>query len=226
MNLPWAQALRVGATAILIVGWAVAAHLGSAGAGSVDLNTAVALLPILVALAVLLWQAHSRWLFAAGLLVAAGAVWVLWPQLRQSVSLLYYLQHLGSHLALAVFFGRTLRGNGDALITSMARFIYLDALSARKVRYTRQVTLAWTVFFVANALVSTGLFLWAPAAVWSVHANLLTGPLIGLMFLGEHLIRLRVLPAHERPSVAEVVRAYRQRVNQATPTRRPAGPEA
>ena len=226
MNLGWAQAWRVGATVILIIGWAVAAHLGSAGAGSVDLNAAVALTPVLVALAVLLWQARSRWLFCAGLFGAVGAIWALWPQLRQNVSLLYYLQHLGSHLALAVFFGRTLRGNRDALITSMARFIYGDALSVRKVRYTRQVTLAWTVFFVANALVSTGLFLWAPAAVWSVHANLLTGPLMGLMFLGEHLIRLRVLPPHERPSVAEVVRAYRQRVQQAAPARRPAGPEA
>lgn len=226
MNLGWAQAWRVGATVILIIGWAVAAHLGSAGAGSVDLNAAVALTPVLVALAVLLWQARSRWLFCAGLFGAVGAIWALWPQLRQNVSLLYYLQHLGSHLALAVFFGRTLRGSRDALITSMARFIYGDALSVRKVRYTRQVTLAWTVFFVANALVSTGLFLWAPAAVWSVHANLLTGPLMGLMFLSEHLIRLRVLPPHERPSVAEVVRAYRQRVQQAAPARRPAGPEA
>lgn len=226
MNLGWAQAWRVGATVILIICWAVAAHLGSAGVGSVDLNAAVALTPALVALAVLLWQARSRWLFCAGLFGAVAAIWALWPQLRQNVSLLYYLQHLGSHLALALIFGRTLRGDGDALITSMARFIYGDALSTRKVRYTRQVTLAWTVFFVANALVSTGLYLWASAAVWSVHANLLTGPLMGLMFLGEHLIRLRVLPPHERPSVAEVVRAYRRRVHQATPARRSVGPEA
>lgn len=226
MSLGGAKAWRVGATVVLLLGWAVAAHLGSVGAGSADINAALAVLPIMVALVVLLWQGHSRWLLAAGLVVAVGVVWVLWPRLRQNISLLYYLQHLGSHLALALFFGRTLLGTGDALITGMARFIYGDALSARKVRYTRQVTVAWTVFFVVNALVSTGLFLWAPPAVWSAHANLLTGPLIALMFLVEYLVRKRLLPPHERPSVAEVIRAYRQRVDQGTVARRHAGPGA
>jgi uncharacterized membrane protein len=226
MSMSWAKAWRVGATAVLLLGWAVAAHLGSAGAGSADVNAALAVLPIVIALAVLLWQAHSRWLLAVGLVVAGGVVWVLWPQLRQNISLLYYLQHLGSHLALAVFFGRTMWGAGDALVTNMARFIYGDALSARKVRYTRQVTVAWTVFFVANALVSTGLFLWAPLAVWSAHANLLTGPLIALMFLVEHQVRKRLLPPHERPSLAEALRAYRQRLDQGSMARRRAEPRA
>lgn len=226
MNLSWAQAWRVGASAAVLLGWAVAAHLGSAGEGNADLNAGIAVLPILVALLALLWQGHRRWLFAAGAVVSAGAIWALWPKLRQNIPLLYYLQHLGTHLALAVFFGRTLLGNGDALVTSMARFIYGDELSPRKVRYTRQVTLAWTLFFVLNALVSTVLFLWAPPAVWSVHANLLTGPLMALMFLGEHLVRQRMLPPHERPSVSEVIRAYRQRVQRESETRRSNGSDA
>lgn len=226
MSMSWAKAWRVGSTAVLLLGWAVAAHLGSAGAGSADVNAALAVLPIVIALVVLLWRVHSRWLMAAGLVMAGGVVWVLWPQLRQNVSLLYYLQHLGSHLALAVFFGRTLWGTGDALITGMARFIDGDVLSARKVRYTRQVTVAWTVFFVANALVSTGLFLWAPPAVWSAHANLLTGPLIALMYFVEHLVRKCLLPPHERPSLVEAIRAYRQRVEQGSMARRHAEPGA
>ena len=56
---------------------------------------------------------------------------------------------------------------------------------------------------------STLLFVWAPLRIWSLHANVLTGPLIGLMFLGEHLVRLRMLPPQERPGLAAVVRAYR-----------------
>lgn len=213
MNLSWSQVWRGAGAVALLGGWAVLAHLGSAGSGHPDLNVLVALLPIGVALAVLLWQARRPALLAGGLAAAVLAAWAFWPQLRQSVSLLYYLQHLGTHLVLAVLFGRSLFGGGDALVTSMARFIYGNALSARKQRYTRQVTLLWTVFFVLNALVSTGLFLWAPAAVWSVHANLLTGPLIGLVFLCEYMVRLRVLPAHERPSVAEVLQAYRHRMS-------------
>ncbi len=208
---PWARRWKVPATATLLVAWAVAAHIGSSGAGSADLNAAVAVIPLLAAWAVLLWQLRSRWLLALGLAGAAMLVFELWQSLRQNVPLLYYLQHMGSHLALAMWFGKTLLRPGDALITSMARFLDGGSISPRKQRYTRQITIAWTAFFLLNALVSTALFLAAPVAIWSVHANLLTGPLVATMFLGEHLIRMRVLPPHERPSLAEVIRAYRQR---------------
>jgi len=207
----WAHGWEVPATAALLVTWAVAAHLGSSGAGSADFNAVVAVLPLLAAWTVLLWQPRNRWLFAVGIAGTAMLVPELWSQLRQNVPFLYYLQHMGSHLALAMLFGKTLRRPGVALITSLARLLDGDAISARKQRYTRQVTVAWTLFFLVNALVSTVLFLAAPVAIWSIHANLLTGPLVATMFLGEHLIRMRVLPLHERPSVAEVVRAYRQR---------------
>lgn len=208
---PWVRRWEVPATAALLVAWAGAAHLGSSGAGSADLNAAVALIPLLAAWAVLLWQLRSRWFLAGGMAGALMLVFEFWSPLRQNVPLLYYLQHLGSHLALAAWFGRTLLGPGDALITSMARFLDGGSISARKQRYTRQVTMAWTAFFLVNALLSTLLFLAAPVAIWSVHANLLTGPLVAIMFLAEYLIRMRVLPAHERPSLAEVIRAYRQR---------------
>lgn len=207
----WPQAWELPATAILLVSWAVAAHVGSSGAGSADVNVIVALLPLLAAWTVVSWQARNRWLFVLAMAGAALLLMVFWPNLRQNVPFLYYLQHMGSHMALATLFGRTLWRPGDALITSMARFLDGGTMSARKQRYTRQVTMAWTTFFIVNALVSTLLFLFAPVAVWSVHANLLTGPLVALMFLGESLVRMRLLPAHERPRLADVVRAYRQR---------------
>lgn len=211
MSLSWSQAWRGAAAGALLLAWTVSAHLGSAGVGSADVNAAIATTPLLLAWAVLLWQVKQRAVRLAGLLLALAAVLALWPQLRQNVALLYYLQHLGTHLALAVLFGRTLRQPGEPLITRMARYIFGHTLSARKLRYTRQVTWAWTLFFLGNALVSTGLFFWATPAVWSVHANLLTGPLIAGMFLAEHLVRQRVLPPHERPGLADVIRAYRQR---------------
>ena len=211
MSLSWSQAWRGAAAGVLLLAWVVAAHLGSVGIGSADLNAAIATTPLLLAWTVLLWQFKPRWVRLTGFALALSAVLALWPQLSQSIALLYYLQHLGTHLALAVLFGRTLHGPGEPLITRMARSIYDHALSERKVRYTRQVTLAWTLFFLGNALVSTGLFLWAAPTVWSIHANLLTGPLIVGMFLAEHLVRRFVLPPDERPGLSDVVRAYRQR---------------
>lgn len=195
---------------LLMVAWVVAAHVGSAGWGNADFNAVVAVLPIAVALLMALWRWPQWAVRAAGVLAVLALVAWLWPQLRHNVPLLYYLQHLGIHVALGVLFGKSLLGPGEALITRMARRIFAHELSERKVRYTRGVTLAWTVFFFVNALVSTLLFIWAPAAIWSIHANLLTGPLVGVMFLVEHIWRMCVLPLHERPGIADIVRAYRR----------------
>lgn len=200
--------LRGLAVLLLFAAWAVAAHFGSAGGGHPDINAALGVLPLIFVVSLLLWRWHSLWLRLGGLFAGLLLLAWLWPRLRENVALLYYLQHLGTHVALGVVFGRTLFGPGEALITRIARTVFRDGLSPRKIRYTRQVTVAWTVFFFANATLSTLLFLFAPAEVWSIHANLLTGPLIGLMFLGEHLVRLRVLPPEERPSFMTAIRAY------------------
>lgn len=226
MNLSWSQAWRGAAAGALLLVWAVTAHLGSAGVGSADVNASIATAPLLLAWIVLLWQFKARWVRLIGLSLAMLVVLSLWVRLRQNIPLLYYLQHLGTHLALAALFGRTLLGTREPLITSMARTIYGPVLSKRKSRYTKQVTWAWTFFFLGNALVSTGLFLWAAPTVWSVHANLLTGPLIASMFLAEHLVRQRVLPPHERPGLADVVRAYRQRAALHHHTQHPPEPGA
>jgi uncharacterized membrane protein len=200
--------LRGLAVLLLFAAWAVAAHFGSAGGGHPDITAALGVLPLIFVVSLLLWRWHSLWLRLGGLFAGLLLLAWLWPRLRENVALLYYLQHLGTHVALGVVFGRTLFGPGEALITRIARTVFRDGLSPRKIRYTRQVTVAWTVFFFANATLSTLLFLFAPAEVWSIHANLLTGPLIGLMFLGEHLVRLRVLPPEERPSFMTAIRAY------------------
>lgn len=195
---------------LLMAAWVVAAHVGSAGWGNADFNTAVAVLPIIVALFMALWRVPGWGWRVAGALAVCGVLAWFWSPLRNNVPFMYYLQHLGIHVALGVYFGKSLLGPGEALITRMARRIFSHELSERKLRYTRNVTLAWTLFFFGNALVSTVLFLFAPTAIWSVHANLLTGPLIGVMFLIEHVWRRCVLPPHERPGLSDVVRAYRR----------------
>ena len=78
------------------------------------------------------------------------------------------------------------------------------------VRYTRQVTLAWTLFFLGISLISTVLFLFGSIDVWSVFANFLSLPLILLMFVAEHLVRLRKLPHLERHSIMDSILAFRR----------------
>lgn len=195
---------------LLMVAWVVAAHVGSNGWGNVDFNVAVAISPIVLAVFLVLWRLPQPWLRWLSLLAPGAALVWLWPQLRHNVPWLYYLQHLGIHVALGVFFGKTLLGPGEALITRMARRIFTEPLSERNVRYTRGATVAWTLFFFGNALVSTALFIWAPLYVWSWHANVLTGPLMALMFLGEHICRVILLPPNERPGLSDVMKAYKR----------------
>ncbi|WP_068637169.1 hypothetical protein [Thauera butanivorans] len=205
-----ADLLRGLAMLPLLAVWALASHYSSAGDVHPAFGAVLGVAPLVIATVLLLWRIPSAPLRYAA--CAAGVVLLvwLWPQLLHNIALLYYLQHLSSHVALGMVFGHTLIGPGEALVTQLARAIQPDGqLSARQIRYTRQVSIAWTAFFFGNALLSTLLFAFAPTAVWSIHANLLTGPLIGLIFLIEYLVRLRVLSVEERPGFVSAIRAWR-----------------
>ncbi len=208
------QLLRGLAVVFLLIAWAATAHYASSGGGHPDLNVGLGVLPLAFVAWLLLWRINSAWLRGLSLFATAALLVWLWPQFRQNIPLLYYIQHLGTHVALGTLFARTLFGPGEALITRIARKVFNGKISARKARYTRQVTIAWSAFFFGNALLSTVLFLFAPLNIWSVHANLLTGPMTGLMFLAEYLVRLRVLPPEERPSFLASIRAYRADMSQ------------
>lgn len=195
--------------AVVAVAWALIAHLTSAGHDDSGWGAALALTPMGVALALLLWRLPVRWLGALIAVAAVAGLLALWPVLKGRVALLYYLEHLGVYLLLAVFFGRSLFGTQESVVTRMARSVHGGVLSNAQLAYTRRVTRAWSVFFAGMALVSTALFLFAPVTAWSTFANLLGGPLIALMFLGEYLWRRRALPEERRVSVAETVRAWK-----------------
>ncbi|WP_415037098.1 hypothetical protein [Azonexus sp.] len=204
------------AVLLLCAAWAVAAHYASAGHGPADFNTALGCLP-LVFFAVVV--ARPLGWFGRGLLAAGFGtlLFLLWPHLRADVAWLYYLQHLGMHLGLAWLFGRSLFTGGDALITRIARQLHSAPLSFLHERYTRQVTAAWSLFLVANALISTLLFFLAPRAIWSIHANLLTWPLVALFFIGELLLRRQVLLPEERAGLFASIRAYRSAQSDSRP---------
>ena len=81
-------------------------------------------------------------------------------------------------------------------------------LSARHEHYTRLVTVAWTLFFAVMAVISTLLYFLASLAAWSVFANMLTLPLVALMFIVEYGVRRRVLPEMRNTHILDAVRAF------------------
>ncbi len=206
-----ANVLRLLGVATLFVGWVVLAHHASSQSSGSDLSVAVAVVPALAVLP-LLWRIlHPGWVIGGGLAIAALLAG-FWTDLRHNVALLYYLQHLGMHLALAVLFGRTLFRHGDSLVTHMARLAHYGALSAEQLRYTRQVTIAWTAYFLLVAAVSSSLYFFAPPVMWSFFANVLGVPLLFTMCAAEYVVRQFALPPADRTSIADTVRAYRTAV--------------
>jgi uncharacterized membrane protein len=193
---------------VLAVGYAVFAHYASA-------MTDIGAWAILLAGAPLIvvgigFARESRWgLFAVGLAtLLLGALAWAWPQLHNPASWLYFLQHCGVNALLAAFFGRTLAKQRRPLCTVFASAIH-EEMTPELLRYTRQVTAAWALFFLASAVLSVVLFFFATIEAWSVFANILSMPLIGAMFLIENEVRKRVLPVRDQLGLKATVRAFR-----------------
>jgi len=118
---------------------------------------------------------------------------------------------------MALLFGRTLASGNTPLCTQFAGLIHDSALTPAVARYTRHVTLAWTLFFLATAAVSTLLFATTSIVTWSTFANYLSLPLVGVMFAAEHACRRFALPGEPGPSVVDAIRAYRQTTQRREP---------
>ena len=66
-------------------------------------------------------------------------------------------------------------------------------LSQEAVMYTRRVTQVWCLFFVGNGLIALWTALWQTARVWFWYNGVIAYLLIGSLFVGEWLIRRRVI---------------------------------
>jgi uncharacterized membrane protein len=186
-------------------------------AGGSPWNVVGVLTPMLLAIAVGAWRSGQRLLGAIAALVVVGLCVQAAMGVAVSAAMLYLAQHAGIHLFLAVGFGSTLRAGHTPLITTLAARVHRE-LTPAMVVYTRNVTLAWVLYFVAMAGISLLLFAFAPFDTWALFANLLTPCSLVLMFGGEHLLRYRLHPEFERTSIADAIRSYRH-TGKTPPTR-------
>ena len=136
------------------------------------------------------------------------ALCLLKPFLLQNFKWIYLIQHSGIHLALAWVFGSTLKAGATPLCTRLARIVHpTEAMPATVLRYTRQVTVAWTCFFLCIGLSSPMVLLWCPLPVWSLFSTVITLGLTAAMFVIEAMFRRRVVPAGYRSSFTATWRA-------------------
>lgn len=123
------------------------------------------------------------------------------------VNRLYVGQHAGIHLALGLSFMATLRGDRLSMIGIFAQRVHGTLCQGMR-RYTRQVTMMWCGYFFGMAVASCWVYGALPWQQWSLLANLITPCLLGVLFVGEYLLRYRLHPEFERASLVDAWRAY------------------
>lgn len=203
------------AIGVVVIAWAMAAHYTSALVDESSWGALLAIAPFAMIAAAFAWQSPRRGLMLALLAAASLALALAWPTLARNVGWLYFVQHVGTNALLGLGFGRTLGAGREPMCTRIARTLH-GTVSPALARYTRQVTAAWTMFFAGTVVISCLLFAFGTIEAWSTFANLLTMPLVGLMFIAEYLVRLKLLP-EDRSSILDAVRAYRRTSPTATP---------
>jgi uncharacterized membrane protein len=199
--------LQFAAVIVLIVAYSVLSHYSNLTPQAQDLAVALALAPMLGLGFVLFW----RWSGALPALLLGSAATILlghyWPLFTRNFSMVYLLQQCGFYAIMALSFGRSLFSGRVPLCTQLADKVH-GPLSLQELRYTRQVTLAWVYFFLANLAATFVLFEFAPLRVWSLFVNFCALPLILLMFVAEYVVRRRVLPQVQRNGLMATLRVY------------------
>ena len=204
--------MRARAFAVVLAGLAYVAisyRLMSSHPGS-GWHAIVVVAPMLLLAAALAWQRRQRAIAA----IAVAATALLLYQARDggglSAEAIYVVEHVAIHALLAVVFGLTLIGGRESLITALAQRVHSGLTPAMEI-YSRKVTVAWTLYFVAMAALSLVLYALAPFSTWAAFAGLASPLALLALFVGEHVLRYRLHPEFERATLAQAVRAYASR---------------
>jgi uncharacterized membrane protein len=194
------------AIAALAAGYALLAH-HTMTTDRAGLGTPVALAPLAVVAFSLAWHSSHRAAMLSAIGAACAILTIEWDTLRHHFGMIYWIEHAGTELLLAIAFGRTLAAGKEPMCTYFARMAH-GAMTPELANYSRTVTKAWAIFFVCMSASSTLIFFTAPLAMWSVFANFLTAPLIAAMFIVEYAVRQRSLPDMEHAHILTAVRLF------------------
>ena len=138
-------------------------------------------------------------LVRVGLVLAALALGLCLLSLAFSAIGFMFYYPVAVNLIMLAVFASSLRGE-QSIVERLAR-LQDPELSPRGVRYTRNVTKAWCVFFVLNGAIAAVTAIIGDLKLWIWWNGLLSYGAMGLMFGGEYLLRCR-LKAQERAQLS------------------------
>lgn len=116
--------------------------------------------------------------------ILAGLAWFF----GKTDSLLWY--PVAINVVLFLVFTRSLVFP-PTVIEMLARVTEGD-LPEKAIRYTRKVTIVWSIFFVFNSLVAVWTVLYGGMQLWTLYNGLIAYILMGILFGVEFMIRRRV----------------------------------
>ncbi|MFT3806183.1 hypothetical protein [Arenimonas sp.] len=149
---------------------------------------------------------EPRWLALFLLILAGGRALVsrdrIWQVAAAGAAVLVVFSFLANHalplklypvlvsLVMLALFAYSLLFP-PSVIERLAR-LRDPQLPAFAIAYTRRVTQVWCVFFLINAAIGLGTALYASDGVWALYNGFIAYVLMGLLFVGEWLVRRRV----------------------------------
>jgi len=89
-----------------------------------------------------------------------------------------------------------------SVIETLAR-LKEKSLNKKGVKYTEKVTLLWCVFFLVNGGISLYTALYCELDEWMLYNGFIAYILMGILFAGEFLVRLKVKEHHKNSETKE-----------------------
>lgn len=188
------------------IGYAFVSYKVNAAVHPTLLGVVFAFVPLLVIGLVVAWNMPWR---LVGLIVYGFMVGIAWGARHfffTHAAWAYLLQDVGAFVFLIWVFGRSLRRGRVSIITELAALVH-GPLSPALEYYTRRVTQLWLVVFVGISITSVTLFFLAPRPLWSIFTNIMTTPILVLVFIGEYLVRRWLLPKEDCVSLKDTLQA-------------------
>lgn len=194
---------------VACVAYQVLVHASVIGTPGGTLRAVLLWLPLVVLAGWVVARARNKPAWLAVLAVAGAAVYLAEHRDQLGLAVVSGIPHALAYLFLLWWFGRSLARGSEPMVTRFARRVH-GVLPADMERFTRNVTIAWCIFFAAQLVVSALLFALAPLDAWSVFVNLLNLPLLALMFAGQFICRNVRHPEFPRASAWQALEAFTQ----------------
>jgi uncharacterized membrane protein len=182
-------------------------HVSVIGAQGGAVHVVLLWLPLVTLAVWVVARARNKATWLTGLFAAGVLVYLAQNQERLGLAAVSGISHATAYLFLLWCFGRTLAPGTEPMVTRFARRVH-GVLPPDMERFTRNLTIAWCVFFAAQLIASALLFALASLELWSAFVNLLNLPLLGLMFAGQWVYRNVRHPGFPRASTWQAIEAF------------------